>query len=173
MPMDMVLSRCRLRPFREGDQLSIVRYANSRRIWINLRDRFPHPYTLADADAWIRDVAPQDPPTQCGVEVGGDVVGSIGLTLQEDVHRRSAEIGYWLGEPFWGLGIMSEVVPAFTAYGFATFDVCRIFATVFEWNPASVRILEKAGYILEGRLRKSVTKDGRMIDQLLYARVRE
>ena len=68
---------------------------------------------------------------------------------------------------------MSEVVPAFTAYGFSTFDVCRIFATVFEWNPASARILEKAGYILEGRLRKSLTKDGRMIDQLLYARVRE
>ncbi len=120
--MDIVLSRCRLRPFREGDQPSIARYANNRRIWINLRDRFPHPYTLADADAWIREVAGQDPPIHCGVEVGGEVVGGIGLTLQEDVHRRSAEIGYWLGEPFWGRGIMSEVVPAFTAYALTTFD---------------------------------------------------
>ena len=101
------------------------------------------------------------------------MVGSIGLTLQEDVHRRSAEIGYWLGEPFWGRGIMSEAVPAFTAYAFATFDVCRLYATVFEWNPASARILEKAGYVLEGRLRKSVTKDGRIIDQFLFACVRE
>lgn len=171
--MDMVLSRCRLRKFRPGDQPSIARYANNRQIWINLRDQFPHPYTLADADAWIREVAGQDPPTQCGIEVGGEVVGGIGLTLQEDVHRRSAAIGYWLGEPFWGRGIMSEVVPAFTAYGFATFDLCRVYASVFEWNPASARILEKAGYVLEGRLRKSVTKDGRTFDQLLYARVGE
>ena len=172
MPMDMVLSLCRLRPFREGDQPSIARYANNRRIWINLRDRFPHPYTLADADAWVREVAGKDPPKQCGVEIGGEVVGGIGLTLQEDIHRRSAEIGYWLGEPFWGRGIMSEVVPAFTAYALTTFDLCRIYAGVFEWNPASARILEKGGYNLEGRLRKSVTKDGRTMDQFLYARVR-
>jgi RimJ/RimL family protein N-acetyltransferase len=171
--MEIVLARCRLRPFRNGDQASITRYANNRRIWINLRDRFPHPYTRADADAWIRQVAGQDPPAHYGIAIDDEVVGGIGLTLQEDVHRRSAEIGYWLGEPFWGRGIMSEVVPAFTAYAFATFDVCRLYATVFEWNQASARILEKAGYFLEGRLRKSVTKDGQTIDQLLYAYVRE
>ncbi len=171
--MEIVLSRCRLRPFRDGDQAAIVRYANNRRVWLNLRDGFPHPYTQADADAWIRRVAGQDPPTQCGIEVGAGVVGGIGLTLQEDVHRRSAEIGYWLGEPFWGRGIMSEAVPAFTAYALATFDVCRLYASVFEWNPASARILEKAGYVLEGRLRKSAVKDGRIIDQLLFAYVRE
>jgi RimJ/RimL family protein N-acetyltransferase len=171
--MQIILSRCCLRPFRDGDQASIVRNANNRKIWINLRDRFPHPYTSADADAWVRQVAGQDPPTQCAIEVGGEAVGGIGITLQDDVHRRSAEIGYWLGEPFWGRSIMSEAVPAFTAYAFATFDLCRIYATVFEWNPSSGRILEKAGYRLEGRLRKSVTKDGRTIDQLLYACVRE
>jgi RimJ/RimL family protein N-acetyltransferase len=170
--MQIVLSRCRLRPFRDGDQASIVRNANNRKIWINLRDRFPHPYTSADADAWVREVAGHDPPTQCAIEVAGEAVGGIGITLQDDVHRRSAEIGYWLGEPFWGRGIMSEAVPAFTAYAFATFDLCRIYATVFEWNPSSGRILEKAGYKLEGRLRKSVTKNGRTIDQLLYACVR-
>jgi [ribosomal protein S5]-alanine N-acetyltransferase len=171
--MEIVLSRCRLRPYREGDRASIARYADNRRIWINMRDRFPHPYTLADADAWIRRVAGEKPPTQCGIEVEGEAVGGIGLTLQEDVHRCSAELGYWLGEPFWGRGIMSEVVPAFTAYAFATFDLCRVYATVFEWNPASARIVEKAGYVLEGRLRKSVTKDGRTIDQLMYGCVRE
>jgi RimJ/RimL family protein N-acetyltransferase len=173
MAMDIVLPRCRLRAFREGDQPSIARYANNRQIWINLRDRFPHPYTLADADSWIREVADQDPPTQCAIEVGGEVAGGVGLTLQADIYRRSAEIGYWLGEPFWGRGIMSEVVPAFTAYGFAAFDVCRVYAGVFEWNRASAHILEKAGYVLEGRLRKSVTKDGQTMDQFLYARVRE
>jgi RimJ/RimL family protein N-acetyltransferase len=101
------------------------------------------------------------------------MVGSIGLTLQEDVHRRSGEIGYWLGEPFWGRGLMSEAVPAFTAYAIATFDVRRLYATVFEWNHASARVLEKSGYVLEGRLRKSVVKDGHTIDQLLFAYVRE
>jgi len=171
--MEMELSRCRLRPYREGDQACIVRYANNRNIWINLRDQFPHPYGQADADAWVRRVADQVPPTDWAVEVQGEVVGGIGIKLQEDVHRRSAEIGYWLGEPFWGRGIMSEALPAFTAYAFATFDVCRLYAIVFEWNLASARILEKAGYVLEGRLRKSVTKDGRTIDQLLYACVRE
>jgi RimJ/RimL family protein N-acetyltransferase len=171
--MEIALSRCRLRPFRQGDEAAIVRHASNRKIWINLRDRFPHPYTLEDADAWIRLVADQDPPTQCAIEVGGELAGGIGLTLQDDVHRRSAEMGYWLGEPFWGRGIMSEAVLAFTSYAFATFDLCRVYATVFEWNPASARILEKAGYVLEGRLRKSVIKDGRTIDQLLYACIRE
>jgi RimJ/RimL family protein N-acetyltransferase len=171
--MHIILSQCCLRPFREGDQASIARYASNRKIWLNLRDRFPHPYTEADADAWVRQVAGQDPPTQCAIEVGGGAVGGIGITVQDDVHRRAAEIGYWLGEPFWGRGIMSEAVSAFTVYAFNTFDLCRIYATVFEWNPSSVRILEKAGYTLEGRLRKSVTKDERTIDQLLYARVRE
>lgn len=171
--MEIVLSRCRLRPFREGDQAALVRYANDRRIWITLRDRFPHPYTPADAEAWIREVAGQRPPTQCVIEIEGEAAGGVGITLQDNVHRRSAEIGYWLGEPFWGRGVMSEVLPAFTAYAFATFDLCRIYATVFEGNHASARILEKAGYVLEGRLRKSVTKDGRTIDQLMYACVRE
>ncbi len=170
--MEIALTRCRVRPYREGDQASIVRHANNRGVWINLRDRFPHPYAEADADAWVRWAAEQRPPTECGIEVAGDVVGGIGITLQEDIHRRSAEIGYWLGERFWGRGIMSEAVPAFTAYAFATFDLCRVYAAVFEWNAASARVLEKAGYVLEGRLRKSATKDGRTIDQLLYACVR-
>lgn len=171
--MEILLSRCRLRPFRDGDQVAIVRYANDRRVWLNLRDAFPHPYTRSDADAWVRRVAGQAPPTQCAIEVAGEVVGSIGLTLQADVHRRSAEIGYWLGQPFWGRGLMSEAVPAFTAYALATFDLCRLYATVFAWNSASARVLEKAGYSLEGRLRKSVIKDGQTIDQLLFAYVRE
>jgi len=171
--MEIMLSRCRLRPFRDGDQASLVRYANNRKIWINLRDRFPHPYTPANADAWIQEVAGAYVPVQCAIEIEGEVVGGIGITLQDDVHRRSAEIGYWLGEPFWGRGVMTEAVRAFTAYAFSTFDLCRIYATVFECNHASARILEKAGYVLEGRLRKSVTKDGRTIDQFMYARVLE
>lgn len=89
------------------------------------------------------------------------------------MHRRSAEIGYWLGEPFWGRGIATAAVIAVTGYAFTRHDLVRLHAGVFEWNPASARVLEKAGYSLEGRLRKSVTKNGETIDQLLYATIRE
>jgi RimJ/RimL family protein N-acetyltransferase len=152
---------------------SLVRHANSRQVWRNLRDRFPHPYTAADAERWTREAPSTIPETHFAIAVGAEAVGGAGLELQPDVHRRSAEIGYWLGEPFWGRGIATEVVRALTDFGFRTFDLCRIYACVFEWNPASMRVLEKAGYSLEGRLRKSVTKDGRTIDQLLYAILHE
>ena len=100
-------------------------------------------------------------------------VGGIGILLQEDVHRRSAEIGYWLGEDYWGRGIVTEAVRRVTDWAFENFDLCRIFAHVFAWNPASMRVLEKAGYEYEGRLRQSVTKDGQTIDQVIYAIIRE
>ena len=87
------------------------------------------------------------------------------------IHRRSAEIGYWLGEPFWGRGIATAALRALTDYAFANHDIVRLDAGVFEWNPASMRVLEKVGYVLEGRLRKSVTKDGQTIDGFLYAKV--
>ena len=100
------------------------------------------------------------------------MIGGIGLELGSDIFQRSAEMGYWLGEPFWGRGIATEAVRAITNYAFSTFNLCRIYAGVFEWNPASMRVLEKAGYICEGRLKKSVFKDGRVIDQFLYAMTR-
>jgi RimJ/RimL family protein N-acetyltransferase len=89
---------------------------------------------------------------------------------QADVGYRSAEIGYWLGEEFWGRGITTEALNAVSNFAFSSFDLCRLYAHVFEWNMASARVLEKAGYTLEGRMKKSVTKDGKSIDQLLYAR---
>jgi len=104
--------------------------------------------------------------------VEGSAVGGIGLVLKDDVFRRSAEIGYWLGEGYWGRGIATEAVRALTEYAFVTFDLCRLHAGVFEWNPASMRVLEKAGYTLEARHRKNVTKDGETIDRLVYALVR-
>ena len=104
--------------------------------------------------------------------VEGAAVGGIGLDLRSDIFRRSAEIGYWLGEPFWGRGLTTEAVRAVTDYAFETFDLRRIDAGVFEWNRASMRVLEKAGYTCEARLRKSITKEGQTIDQLIYARVR-
>jgi [ribosomal protein S5]-alanine N-acetyltransferase len=161
-----------LRPWRVGDEESLVRHANNRKVWRNLRDAFPHPYTLADAQAYLAGQHGDDPVSSFAIEVEGEAAGGIGLHLQSDVEWRSAEIGYWLGEAHWGKGIMTEAVRAVTAYGFAQLDLVRIYANVFEWNPASMRVLEKAGYALEGRLRKAITKDGQTIDSLLYAYIR-
>jgi RimJ/RimL family protein N-acetyltransferase len=167
--VEIDLGLCTVRSWRWDDRESIVRHADDRAVWINLRDRFPHPYTLGDAEAWLRLAPEESPETNFAIDVGGEAVGGAGLTLRGDVYRRSAEIGYWLGRAHWGRGIATEVVCALTGWAFDSFDLCRIDATVFEWNPASARVLEKAGYTLEGRLRRAVTKDGRTIDALLYA----
>jgi [ribosomal protein S5]-alanine N-acetyltransferase len=170
--VELKLSRCLLRLWRVGDEASLVRYANNRNVSRNLRDRFPYPYTAADADEWIKRAAAATRPTSFAIVVEGEAVGGAGIELGTDVFRRSAEIGYWLGEPFWGRGIATEVLRAMTEYAFAHFDICRLEAGVFDWNPASARVLEKAGYTLEGRARLGVIKDGRLGDRLLYALVR-
>jgi [ribosomal protein S5]-alanine N-acetyltransferase len=171
--MELPLAGVRIRAWRPEDAASLARHANNRNIWRNVRDRFPHPYTLADAETWIERVSQEHPPTQFALEVDGEAAGGIGIVLQRDVERRSAELGFWLGEAHWGRGLMTDAVRRFTAEAFDAFDLLRIYAVVFDWNPASCRVLEKAGFLLEGRLRRAVVKDGAVLDQLLYAAVRE
>jgi RimJ/RimL family protein N-acetyltransferase len=166
------LTRCSLRPWRAGDEPSLVRYANNRNVSGNLKDRFPYPYTAADAADWIERASAQTPATSFAIVVDGGAVGGIGVELGIDIFRRSAEIGYWLGEPFWARGIATEALRAMTDYAFEQFDICRLEAGVFDWNPASARVLEKVGYVLEGRARLGVFKDGRIGDRLVYALVR-
>jgi len=170
--MELNLGHFIIRDWRHGDEESLARHANNPKIWRNVRDRFPHPYTLEDAKQWIEKQTTETASTNFAIEVDGAAVGGIGLFLQVDIFRRSAEIGYWLGEEFWGRGIVTEAVRAITEYGFSNFDICRIYAGVFEWNPASMRVLEKAGYELEGRMRMSVTKEGETVDEFIYAIVR-
>jgi RimJ/RimL family protein N-acetyltransferase len=170
--MELKLSKSTLREFRTGDEESLVRHANNPKVWRNLRDAFPHPYTREDAKHWIEIASPTTPATNFAIVVDRDAVGGIGLVLKEDVHRQSAEIGYWLGEDLWGRGIVTEAVRTITDYAFATFDLCRVYAGVFEWNLASMRVLEKAGYEFECRLRKSVIKEGQIIDELIYTVIR-
>ena len=170
--MELKLARCTLRAWRVGDEASLARHANNRNVSRNLRDRFPFPYTAAAAAEWISRVGTQEPVTAFAIVVDGAAVGGVGIELGADVFRRSAEVGYWLGEPFWGRGIATEVLRAVTEYAFAQFDICRLEAGVFDWNPASARVLEKVGYTLEGRARSAVLKDGRLGDRLLYGLVR-
>lgn len=170
--MRLELTRSILRSWRPDDLDSLVRHANNRNVWRNLRDAFPHPYTAQDGERWLRSATRADPETNFAIVVAGQAAGGVGVVLKDDIYRRSAEIGYWLGEEFWGRGIVTEAVKAMTAYAFAAFDLARIYASVFEWNPASMRVLEKAGYTLEARIRKGVFKDGQLIDEFLYAMIR-
>lgn len=171
--MEFKLTSCTVRSWEWRDREAIVRHANNRKVWLNLRDRFPHPYTNTDARNWLEMVVGVRPENSFAIAVDDEAVGGIGFTVQHDVGRRSAEIGYWLGEEFWGRGLATQALIAVTDYAFANYDLCRMYAHVFEWNPASARVLEKAGYKFEGRLKKSVTKDGQTIDQLMYAVVRD
>ena len=151
-----------------------MRHANNYNVWINHTDLFPHPYTTEDADRWLaRCAQPSKSTVNCAIEYCGDAIGGVGFTQMTDVHRRTAEIGYWVAEPFWGRGIATMALEEMTARAFANPEIHRIQAHVFEWNPASARVLEKAGYYLEARFRRYIVKNGRTGDSLLYVRLRE
>ena len=167
--MYFALTRCAVRSWERSDAESLALHANNRRVWINLRDRFPHPYTKSDARTFIRETRAALPETAFAIDLDGAAVGGIGYVLGTDVERVSAEIGYWLGEAFWGRGITTEALTAVTAHAVETHGLTRLYALPFAWNAASCRVLEKAGYVLEGRLRRSAIKDGQITDQLLYA----
>jgi ribosomal-protein-alanine N-acetyltransferase len=171
--MELKLQSCVIRPWSLEDAVAVQRYANNRKIWLNLRDLLPHPYTLDDARSFLEHVTKEATATTFAIATDSEAIGSVGLRLGSDIHRKSAELGYWLGEPFWGRGIMTGAVTEFVRWAFLNFDLERIHAETFASNPASARVLEKAGFACEGRLRASVFKDGKLQDSFLYARVRE
>jgi RimJ/RimL family protein N-acetyltransferase len=160
-----------VRDWRDSDRESLVRHANNRKVWRNLKDRFPHPYTDADARAWLALAHAEPARTGWAIEVGGEAAGGIGLVSLADVYARTAHIGYWLGEAHWGRGIMTAAVGAVSHLALSELGFLRLEAPVFAWNPASMRVLEKCGYGREGVMRKSVSKDGEVIDCVLYAKV--
>ena len=168
--MELKLERCTIRDYRLRDAESLAKHANNRRVWLGLRDAFPHPYTIEDARNFIHRATSDQPAKNFCIEINGSAMGGIGLRLDEDVHRNVAEFGYWLAEEFWGQGVMSEVVPAFVKYCFGNFPLHRLYAEPYSDNPASARVLEKSGFALEGRLRSNVVKDGKILDSLLYSK---
>jgi len=171
-PVRIQLTRSLLREWRRGDEPSLVRHANNRNVWINLRDSFPYPYTQADARSWIRLATTHGFNQVFALDVEGFAVGAIGLKPGEDINRFSAEIGYWLGEEYWNRGIVTEAVQAIAAHAFNVRGMARVHAEVFQWNTASMRVLEKAGFTREGVLRQSAMKDRQFVDQVVFAIVK-
>ena len=169
--MELTGSTCSVRPWRASDAGPLVKYANNANIARNLRDRFPHPYTLRDAKAFIHSTASARPHVSFAIIVDGEAGGGIGISAGSDVERFSAEIGYWLGEPFWGRGIATEAVRLVSAYAFDTCGLLRLYALPFAENRQSIRVLEKAGYTREALLRSNAVKHGTIRDQALYALV--
>ena len=170
--MQFVLERCTVRPWRLDDAQSVASHANNRKIWLGVRDLFPHPYTIQDAHEFLQRATSEQPEMKFCIEIEGTAGGGIVVYPGHDVYRHTATVGYWLGEQFWGRGIMTEVVTAVTDFCVDNFPLRRIFAEVFANNPASARVLEKAGFTFEGRLKNNVVKDGQVLDSLLYARTK-
>lgn len=153
------------------DAESLARHANSISIARQLRDRFPFPYTHANAIAFLKAATSAAEPSNMAIEVNGEAAGAIGYVPGIDVERYSAEIGYWLGESYWGRGIVTEALVLATDHVFASVNLLRLFALPFADNAGSIRVLEKAGYVREAVLRSSSVKDGKPRDQALYAKV--
>jgi ribosomal-protein-alanine N-acetyltransferase len=169
--MYLVRPTCIVRDWHVEDASALAKHANNRRIWLMVRDRFPSPYTIEDAEHWVRHCVRALPATDFAIEVDGEASGGVGVVLCDDVERISAELGFWLGEAVWGRGVMTDAVSAFVPWAFERFNLQRIYAHVFERNPASARVLEKAGFAREARLRRAVIKEGEILDEWLYARV--
>ena len=163
---------CFLRPWRAKDKSQLIRIADNRKIWRNLTELFPNPYRDADADFWIAHSSNCAPGLHLAIEWEGVAVGGVGVDPGKGVSCGTGHFGYWLGEPFWGNGLATAAARSMAGHALSELLFERLEARVFEWNPASMRVLEKAGFVREGVLKRSISKDGCLIDSVVYARVR-
>lgn len=161
-----------LRRLTIDDMPGMAKLANNKKIAINLRDGFPHPYSLEDAMKFFNMIQKLDPNGIFAIEYKGEYVGNISLVKGTDVYRNSAEIGYFLGEPYWNKGIMTQAVKLITEYGFDKLGLVRIHTGVFSFNLASQKVLEKCGYLIEGVFKDAITKDGQIWDEVRYAKLK-
>ena len=160
-----------LRNFKLSDAAKMAVLANNEKISCNLRDAFPHPYTVQDAENFINSFMNQEPVTFFAIEYKGEYTGNISLMMGQDVYRRSAEVGYFIGEPFWHKGIVTIALKLITKYGFEELDIVRIHTGVFEYNTESMKVLEKNGYEKDGVFKKSITKKGQLWDEHRYFKI--
>jgi RimJ/RimL family protein N-acetyltransferase len=163
-----------LREWKKSDAAALAKIANNKKIWDNVRDRLPYPYTKKDAKEWLALVKKQKKPaTTFCVEADGELAGSIGFTLKEDVFRKTVEIGYFVGEEYWGKGIATEAIRQMVDYIQKKFDVVRIYAEVFDFNKASMKALEKNGFYLECIRRKAAIKNNVIVDDYVWVKLLE
>ena len=161
-----------LRPWSIEDAATLTAYFNNINIWNNLRDYIPHPYRTEDAVKFISDQSLLMPTQNFAILNEQEIVGGIGLILQEDVYKMNVELGYWVAEPFWGTGIATISVGLMTQYIFETFAINRVVAEVFDYNKASMRVLEKNGYYLESVRRKGILKNDLLTDDFVWVKQR-
>ena len=159
----------KLRPWLIADLDSLIENGDNINIARFMTDSFPHPYTRERAEKFIEMANSMKPVNIFAIDVNGIAVGSIGIHPQTDIMRKNAELGYWLGEKYWGNGIISRAIPLMVKYGFEHFDITRIYARPYSNNPRSQRVIEKSGFILEARIEKNIYKNGEFLDELIYA----
>lgn len=173
MQIQTRLSNCCIRSWKPEDKLDLARNANNRKIWLNLTSRFPHPYTEIDAENWIKFANEQTLSTHRSIEFEGIAFGGIGIIADDGIYCKTGHFGYWIGAPLWGKGIATAAAKAMVDYAFLNLPFLRLQAGVFAWNPASMRVLEKVGFVREGVLKQSIYKDGQIIDSVMYALTKE
>lgn len=159
-----------IRPWKPEDAAALAAICNNKKIWLNVRDRFPHPYTVENAIEWIAFALTQKPVQSMAIVYKNNIAGTIGVLPKDDVYRKSIEIGYFIGEGFWSKGIATKAVALLLEYIKMNFDVIRVFAEVFDHNKASMKVLEKNGFHLEGIRRKAVIKDNVIMDDYVWVK---
>lgn len=162
-----------LRLWEISDINDLIEYANNPNIAQNMTNAFPHPYTKEAGLKFIEIAQSHSPAQVFAICVNNHAVGAIGVHPQQDIHEKCAELGYWLAESFWGKGIMSWTVKQMIAYAFQNFDIVRLYARPFSSNEGSQKVLEKCGFNLEARLKKSIYKNGTYLDELIYSIVKD
>lgn len=165
---------CKIRKWKLSDAEDLAIALSNRKVQDNLRDGLPYPYTEQDGKDYISDMlsANEDDTFAFAVTADNKVVGSIGVFRQENIHRQTAELGYYVAEEYWSRGIMTEAVKQICEYVFSKSDILRIYAEPFAYNIASCRVLEKAGFQYEGTLRSNAVKNGEVIDMKMYSLLR-
>lgn len=161
-----------IRYFEEDDIKKMALYANNEKVSVNLRDAFPNPYTVEHANKFYSMIKAQEPVTYFAIEYDGDYVGNISLLVGTDVYKKSAEIGYFIGEEFWNRGIATEAVKLITEWGFSSLDIIRIYTGIYSYNLASQRVLEKCGFEKEGVGRQAIFKNNNFFDEIRYAKLK-
>lgn len=171
--MNSANDKIRLRRLAMTDKKVIANLCNNKKIWDNLKDSFPFPYLESDAEEFINLTLKEHPQYNFGITYEGDLAGLIGLIKQKDVYRLSAELGYWIGEPYWGHGIATRAVRFMVDYAFERLGLIRLFSGVYDFNRASQRVLEKAGFKLDCVLENAIIKNSTICDEYRYSIIKE